>query len=1355
MNKLLKEKLSFVSARQQQLRFWCLLASSWAWVALVGLGVAIVQRLTGWSSWVALPAVVLLALLAWAFTLSKTSKDGTNWRLVALELEKEYPELDGRLLTAVQQEPADGQNLSYLQERLTSEALRHNDARDWAGNVSHRRLATARIVHWLALMLLGVVLVQLRVGPTHSFLAPNHEIAINVTPGDVSLERGSALVVLARFSGALPANVELVISKASQTLRVPLVKSLADPMFGGTVAEVTSNISYHVEYAGRRTREYNVSVFEYPRLQRADVDVTYPSYTGEPVRHIDNTRRVSAVEGSSLELSFQLNKPVVLAQFVSRKQSGPTIPLIVESNQPFASLHEFFIESSKTYDLELRDGEGRTNKIPAQFVFEALKNRTPEIKLVSPRGDLRPSPLEEISFEGSVWDDFGVTDYGIGYSVPGQSDQFIPLGKSVPARQKQQFKYLLRLEDIQVKPDDLVSWFVWADDIGSDGNVRRTVGDLFFGEIRPFDEVFKEGQGMDGQGQGQGQGQSGGGSQTTRLTELQKQIISATWNLQRKKESSQSQGATPKRKIPSLPGRDSSNSASPLQNEGFAGDLDQDHDSLLVQGMSGLAKAKLLSSVRTFGRLATPEDGSTPADDSAPAAKSRLSRRSSEGTEDITVVRDSQAEALEQAKAAAERARDARTEALWAAATKQMEQALAQLRDATNSAASFKQALAAEQAAYQTLLKLQEHEYQVSRQRNRGRSGNSRQQQMERQLEQMDLTQSEDRYENQRQAQAPQNSQTREQLQVMNRLQELARRQNDLNARLKELQTALQEAKTEQEREELRRRLKRLQEEEQQMLADVDELRQRMDRPENQSRMADERRQLDQTREDVQRAAEAASQGAASQALAAGTRAERQLQEMRDQLRKENSSQFADDLRNMRSQARELAQRQQEIQKDIRQDDSGGHKSLSEETDSKRLIDQLDRQKQLMTNLVDKATQISQQAESSEPLLSSQLYDTVRKFSQDSGKNLQQLQEELLGRGLMPGNLMETLKNDSEPDGAKLLDVTSEMLRRDFTAQANQASERAAGPIENLKRGVERAAESVLGNDTEALRLAQQELDQLTSQLQNEMTQAEQQAGRTNGAGELAARSENEQNATAGSSRGGNRDRDQSAQDRRSQADRSGNPATQNSSNPGEQSSTVAQTKDGQTSESGGNPSSANSGVDSQSGANQRSEQARSGRNRGASSADSRGNPQSGSDIFSGSAAQWGGGGDWNFDRYLDGGAWRRSGPITGEDFLPWSDRLREIEEIIEQPDLRNEVAAARERARLLRQDFRRDLKKPDWAVIKTQVMTPLVEVRDRIAEELARRQSSDALVPIDRDPVPSRYSEIVRRYYEELGKDK
>jgi hypothetical protein len=70
-----------------------------------------------------------------------------------------------------------------------------------------------------------------------------------------------------------------------------------------------------------------------------------------------------------------------------------------------------------------------------------------------------------------------------------------------------------------------------------------------------------------------------------------------------------------------------------------------------------------------------------------------------------------------------------------------------------------------------------------------------------------------------------------------------------------------------------------------------------------------------------------------------------------------------------------------------------------------------------------------------------------------------------------------------------------------------------------------------------------------------------------------------------------------------------------------------------------------------------------------------------------------------------------------------------------------------------MRQDYKRSQKKPDWATVRLQVVKPLVEVSNQIGEELARREPRNDLVPIDRDPVPGRYSELVRRYYEQLGR--
>ncbi len=50
------------------------------------------------------------------------------------------------------------------------------------------------------------------------------------------------------------------------------------------------------------------------------------------------------------------------------------------------------------------------------------------------------------------------------------------------------------------------------------------------------------------------------------------------------------------------------------------------------------------------------------------------------------------------------------------------------------------------------------------------------------------------------------------------------------------------------------------------------------------------------------------------------------------------------------------------------------------------------------------------------------------------------------------------------------------------------------------------------------------------------------------------------------------------------------------------------------------------------------------------------------------------------------------------------------------------------------------------------KVAKPLAELQDRVSEEIIRRSSRDALVPLDRDPVPAEFQDAVRRYYERLG---
>ena len=318
---------------------------------------------------------------------------------------------------------------------------------------------------------------------------------------------------------------------------------------------------------------------------------------------------------------------------------------------------------------------------------------------------------------------------------------------------------MLDFEALKSEPDQLVSYFFWAEDIGPDGQPRRTESDMYFAEVRPFDQIFRQGEQPSQnqqQQQQQQQGQGGNQQQATELADLQKEIMNATWKLIR----------------------------------------------------------------RETGKELTAE---FPADGQ--------------------LLVESQQSAIEQLSELAERLEDPESIEHMEQARSRMEEALKHLTTATDNrdVKSLRPALSAEQGASQALLKLRAREFQVVRgnQQQQGQGAGRGGSASQRQLDQLELSADENRYETQSRATNPEQTQAqRESREVLNRLRDLARRQDDLNERLRELQSALQQARTEQEREELQRELKRLRDQQQEILRDTDELISRVDRAANQQQAA-------------------------------------------------------------------------------------------------------------------------------------------------------------------------------------------------------------------------------------------------------------------------------------------------------------------------------------------------------------------------------------------------------------------------------------------------------------------------------------------------------------------------------------
>jgi len=97
-------------------------------------------------------------------------------------------------------------------------------------------------------------------------------------------------------------------------------------------------------------------------------------------------------------------------------------------------------------------------------------------------------------------------------------------------------------------------------------------------------------------------------------------------------------------------------------------------------------------------------------------------------------------------------------------------------------------------------------------------------------------------------------------------------------------------------------------------------------------------------------------------------------------------------------------------------------------------------------------------------------------------------------------------------------------------------------------------------------------------------------------------------------------------------------------------------------------------------------------------------------------------------------------------------EKLDRVEALLEKPQLRAGVARVQQVAEEIRSDMKRHATKPSRNEVEQKLLSPLAQLRDAINSELARREGKESDVPVDRDPVPRKYEESVRRYYEALG---
>lgn len=452
---------------------------------------------------------------------------------VARFIEEQCPQLEDRVATAVQfGSRGDGAASGTLLAPMLADAVRSVRTLNFDSIVSMDALKRAAAIAAGTSAIFGAALYLSRTPGRQalavaSMYAFPSRVTFDVSPGDARIRAGQPLRVTVRVTGAEDAiapslNIQGQSARALQAAGKP-------NEFTAVIEAVSAPFTYAVSAGAASSRVFTVSVMRAPRVARIDLQYEYPAAFGLAARAEQDSGDIYAPVGTSVRMRVQADKAVRSAELVmadgSRVKLGAIGPDVVGG--------EIKVAEDGSYRVALVDDDGLDNPGETEYFIRTLDDRPPDVRILSPAGDRHVTRLEEVEIEARAEDDYGIRQFELVYSVRGGVEKAVPFRNGRPGLSVTGSRTLY-LEDLDVQPGDFVTYYARARDVSRGKRSTEARSDIFFLEVKPFGEEFTAAQ-------SNAQGAGGGGRPLDDLAAAQKEIIIATWKLDRRSQGGKSE----------------------------------------------------------------------------------------------------------------------------------------------------------------------------------------------------------------------------------------------------------------------------------------------------------------------------------------------------------------------------------------------------------------------------------------------------------------------------------------------------------------------------------------------------------------------------------------------------------------------------------------------------------------------------------------------------------------------------------------------------------------------------------------------------------------------------------------------
>ena len=481
--------------------------------------------------------VAIAAIAAWFIVLPLLPRLGDAQ--VALYLEEHERSLKATVITAVEMQTsgpaaeATGRRSPAVIQRLTRAALERVPVAGDGRTIDAGELRTnGGILAAIAAAALLVTMfgppvlrhgVRLVTVPWNNS-EPASLFSILVEPGNVTVAKGGDELLEARLRGFQSDNVELLVRSVDSAnfTRLPMT---ADSVgrYAYRLFDIGGKTQYAVEANGVRSTTYTIDVSNLPYVKRMDLQYRYPAYTQLEPLDVDSTGDIAALKGTMVRIRVAPTVPTSGGRVIV--DGGDTLRLVPTGNGQLMAMLR--VETPGFYKVELEGPQGKMVTGSLDYTIDVLPDRPPTVQFTKPGRDQKVLSVDEVYTETRAEDDYGVAKLDLVYSVNGAAERVMPLHEGTRAIKDVAAGYTFMLEGLKLEPGDVVSYYARATDNNGISGAQHASTDIYFMQVRPYENDYRQQQGGGGGGRGGQQDDAG------QLSQKERDIIAATFKTSR------------------------------------------------------------------------------------------------------------------------------------------------------------------------------------------------------------------------------------------------------------------------------------------------------------------------------------------------------------------------------------------------------------------------------------------------------------------------------------------------------------------------------------------------------------------------------------------------------------------------------------------------------------------------------------------------------------------------------------------------------------------------------------------------------------------------------------------------------